>query len=65
MNKNKTYSIKESEIDKKWFIVDAQGKTLGRLASQIAYVIRGKHKPTFTPHMDMGFITDTPVFLAA
>lgn len=53
-NTNKTYSIKASEIEKKWFIVDADGKTLGRLATQIAYVLRGKHKPTFTPHMDMG-----------
>lgn len=53
-NTNKTYSIKESEIEKKWYIVDAQGKTLGRLASQIAYVLRGKHKPTYTQHMDMG-----------
>ena len=50
----KTYSAKASEIQKKWFIVDAEGKTLGRLATQIAYVLRGKHKPTFTPHMDMG-----------
>jgi large subunit ribosomal protein L13 len=53
-NTNKTYSIKASEIEKKWFVVDAEGKTLGRLAAQIAYVLRGKHKPTFTPHMDMG-----------
>lgn len=53
-NTNKTYSIKASEIEKKWFIVDAAGKTLGRLATQVAYVLRGKHKPTFTPHMDMG-----------
>jgi len=50
----RTYSAKASEIQKKWYIVDAEGKTLGRLASQIAYVLRGKHKPTFTPHMDMG-----------
>ncbi len=51
---NTTYSAKASEIQKKWYIVDAEGKTLGRLATQIAYVLRGKHKPTFTPHMDMG-----------
>ncbi len=50
----KTYNMKASDIQKKWFIVDAKGKTLGRLASQIAYVLRGKHKPTFTPHLDMG-----------
>ncbi len=50
----KTYSLKVNDIQKKWYIVDAQGKTLGRLASQIAAILRGKHKPTFTPHMDMG-----------
>lgn len=54
MANNKTYTIKASEIEKKWYIVDAEGKTLGRLASQIAYILRGKHKPTFTSHMDMG-----------
>ena len=54
MNSQKTYTIKASEVQKKWYIVDAEGKTLGRLASQIAYVLRGKNKPTFTPHMDMG-----------
>jgi large subunit ribosomal protein L13 len=50
----KTFSAKPSNIEKKWFIVDATGQTLGRLSSQIAYILRGKHKPTFTPHMDMG-----------
>lgn len=51
----KTYVAKRSDIsDKKWYIVDATGLTLGRLATQIAYVLRGKHKPTFTPHADMG-----------
>jgi large subunit ribosomal protein L13 len=50
----KTYSIKPSEIEKKWFIVDAEGVVLGRLASQIALRLRGKHKPSFTPHMDCG-----------
>ena len=54
MANNKTYTIKASEIEKKWYIIDAEGKTLGRIASQIAYVLRGKHKPTFTPHIDMG-----------
>ena len=50
----KTYSIKPSEIEKKWLIVDAQDVVLGRLASQIALRLRGKHKPSFTPHMDCG-----------
>ena len=50
----KTYSPKAAEIESKWYVVDASGKTLGRFASQIAHVIRGKHKPTFAPHMDMG-----------
>ncbi len=50
----KTYSMKASEISKKWFIIDAEGKILGRLASEIAKLLRGKHKPTFTPHLDMG-----------
>jgi len=45
---------KESEIERKWYIVDAQGKVLGRLASRIASILRGKHKPTFTPHLDVG-----------
>lgn len=50
----KTYSAKPSEVNKKWFIVDAEGQTLGRLATQIAYVLRGKHKAIFTPHIDTG-----------
>ena len=50
----KTYSMKASEIEKKWYIVDANGKVLGRLAGEIAKVLRGKNKPTFTPHMDAG-----------
>jgi len=50
----KTYSMKASEIDKKWFIVDADGKVLGRLASEVAKVLRGKNKPTFSPNLDMG-----------
>lgn len=50
----KTYSAKPSEIEKKWFLVDAEGVTLGRLASQIALRLRGKNKPSFTPHMDCG-----------
>jgi len=50
----KTYFIKESEIEKKWFVVDADGKTLGRLCTHVAAILRGKTKPTFTPHADMG-----------
>ena len=50
----KTYSAKPSEIEKKWFVVDADGIVLGRLATVIAMRLRGKHKPTFTPHMDTG-----------
>ena len=50
----RTYSAKPSEIEKKWFVVDANGVVLGRLASIIAKYLRGKHKPTFTPHMDCG-----------
>src|SRR4029453_18422245 len=45
---------KESEIERKWFIVDAEGQVLGRRASRIASVLRGKHKPTFVPHLDVG-----------
>lgn len=50
----KTYSIKPSDIKKQWVIVDAANQTLGRLASQVAHVLRGKHKPTFVPHLDTG-----------
>jgi len=46
--------MKQGEIDKKWFLVDAKGKILGRLASEIAKILRGKNKPSFTPHLDMG-----------
>ena len=49
-----TRSIRANEISCEWFIVDAEGQTLGRLASEIAQIIRGKKKPFFTPHMDMG-----------
>jgi large subunit ribosomal protein L13 len=49
-----TYSAKAEEITRSWFIVDAAGKPLGRLASEIARVLRGKHRPTFTPHVDTG-----------
>ena len=50
----KTYSMKASEIDKKWILIDAEGIVLGRLATIVANRLRGKHKATFTPHMDMG-----------
>ena len=50
----KTYLPKMKDVKKKWYIIDAEGKTLGRLASQIAAILRGKRKPTFTPYMDMG-----------
>lgn len=50
----KTYSPKASEIERKWYVVDASDKVLGRLAGEIAHVLRGKHKPTYAPHMDTG-----------
>ena len=50
----KTYSIKADEIHKIWFVADAENKALGRLASKVAQILKGKHKPTYTPHMDMG-----------
>ena len=50
----KTKSLKAAEIRKDWYIADAEGKTLGRFASEVAKILRGKHIPTFTPHMDMG-----------
>ncbi len=50
----KTYTIKLADLDNRWHVVDADGLVLGRLASKVAQVIRGKHKPTFTPHMDCG-----------
>lgn len=49
-----TFMANASNIERKWFVVDAEGKTLGRLASEVAKVLRGKHKPTFTPHVDTG-----------
>ena len=50
----KTYSAKKGELERAWHVVDVDGKTLGRVATQIAHLLRGKHKPTFTPHVDMG-----------
>ena len=52
--KKQTYSAKKEDIQKKWYVVDAEGKVLGRLASEIAKVIRGKNNPLFTPHVDCG-----------
>lgn len=50
----KSYIAKAQEVEKKWFVVDAAGKPLGRVASQVASILRGKHKPTFTPNVDCG-----------
>ena len=50
----KSFMANPSNIERKWFVVDATDKTLGRLAAEVAKVLRGKHKPTFTPHMDFG-----------
>ncbi|PRX39357.1 LSU ribosomal protein L13P [Planifilum fimeticola] len=49
-----TYMAKPGEVERKWYVVDAKGKTLGRLASEVAALLRGKHKPQFTPHVDTG-----------
>ena len=50
----KTHSTKPSDINRGWYLVDAEGQTLGRLASEIAKVLRGKHKPIYAPHLDTG-----------
>ena len=50
----KTYVTKPTEIERKWYVVDAEGQTLGRLASKIAVILRGKHKPVFSPSVDCG-----------
>ena len=50
----KSYIAKPAEVERKWYVVDAEGKTLGRLASEVAMVLRGKRKPTYTPHVDCG-----------
>ncbi|MCX7749247.1 MAG: 50S ribosomal protein L13 [Clostridia bacterium] len=50
----KTFMAKPEEVQRKWFIVDAEGKPLGRVASEVAKVLRGKNKPTYTPHVDTG-----------
>lgn len=50
----RTFMAKPKEIKRKWYVIDAEGKTLGRLASEAATILRGKHKPIFTPHVDTG-----------
>lgn len=49
-----TFMANANNIERKWYVVDAEGKTLGRLASEVASILRGKHKPTYTPHVDTG-----------
>lgn len=51
---NTTYSAKLKEIEKKWFVIDAKDIVLGRLAAEVSMILRGKHKPTYTPHLDCG-----------
>ncbi len=50
----KTYTVREAEIERRWYVVDATDETLGRLASRVARILEGKHKPTYTPHLDTG-----------
>jgi len=50
----KTYSVKADEIKREWYLINAEGKTLGRLASEIAKILKGKHKPIYSPHLDCG-----------
>jgi large subunit ribosomal protein L13 len=50
----RTFTAKTEEIERQWYVVDAEGQTLGRLASRIAPILKGKHKPTYTPHLDCG-----------
>lgn len=54
MPTQRTYSARPADIHRRWFVVDAEGQVLGRLAAEVACVLRGKHKPIFTPHMDTG-----------
>ena len=51
---NVTHSVKANEIERKWYVIDADGKVLGRLASEVAKLLKGKHKPTYSTHMDCG-----------
>ncbi len=50
----KTYAVKEHEIERKWHVLDAEGRTLGRMASEIATLLKGKHKPIYSPHLNVG-----------
>ncbi len=50
----KTYQAKEEELDQKWYLVNAEGKVLGRLATELVKILKGKNKPTYTPHLDTG-----------
>jgi large subunit ribosomal protein L13 len=54
MNRSKTYTLSAKNIDKAWHVLDATGQTLGRLSTQVAGLLMGKHKPTYSPHLDMG-----------
>ena len=49
-----TYTVKAGEIERKWYVVDASGQTLGRISSEVAKILEGKHKPIYTPHLDTG-----------
>ena len=51
---NKSFMAKANEIERKWYVIDATDKVLGRLATEVATILRGKHKPTYTPHVDTG-----------
>ena len=50
----KSFIAKPAEVERKWYVIDAEGQNLGRMASQIAMILRGKNKPTYTPHVDCG-----------
>jgi large subunit ribosomal protein L13 len=54
VNSYATQSAKDATVERKWYVVDAEGMTVGRLASQVAAILRGKHKPSYTPHVDCG-----------
>lgn len=54
MRRQKTFTPRPADVDRGWWVVDADGLPLGRLASEVAVILRGKHKPTFAPHFDMG-----------
>lgn len=49
-----TFMQKKETVERKWYVIDAEGETLGRLATKVAHILRGKHKPTYTPHIDCG-----------